>query len=85
MARVAIIGRKFISPEKGKLQTEEKEKTPSISGSAVSLSRKPSNNQDLDSVWRRPQASQVGTYSTGHVVTSASGFLYKPLNKIFLF
>ncbi|XP_048243647.1 protein furry-like isoform X3 [Haliotis rufescens] len=33
----------------------------SSSSSGVSLSRKPSNNQDIDSVWRRPQASQART------------------------
>ncbi|XP_012945432.1 protein furry homolog isoform X2 [Aplysia californica] len=64
LSKVPIIGRKFISPETNKPSAaEEKERatSSSISGSAVSLSRKPSNNQDLDSVWRRPQASQART------------------------
>lgn len=43
-------------------QTSPEEKSPAASGSAVSLSRKPSNNQDIDSVWRRPQASQVSIF-----------------------
>ncbi|XP_059157209.1 protein furry homolog isoform X2 [Physella acuta] len=58
LSRTPIIGRKFISSETLK-QASPEEKSPATSGSAVSLSRKPSNNQDIDSVWRRPQASQA--------------------------
>ncbi|KAK6976868.1 protein furry, partial [Biomphalaria glabrata] len=60
LSRTPIIGRKFFSPDNFKQSPpDDKDKPPSTSGSAVSLSRKPSNNQDIDSVWRRPQASQA--------------------------
>nr|AOV18883.1 furry [Lymnaea stagnalis] len=60
LSRTPIIGRRYFSPDNFKpTALDDKEKTPSTSGSAVSLSRKPSNNQDIDSVWRRPQASQA--------------------------
>jgi hypothetical protein len=39
----------------------EKPAAASAGSSTVSLSRKPSNNQDIDSLWRRPQLSQVVT------------------------
>ncbi|BFZ15206.1 hypothetical protein BsWGS_18245 [Bradybaena similaris] len=60
LSKTPIIGRKYIYPDIVKqTQAEDKEKPPSNNGSSVSLSRKPSNNQDIDSVWRRPQASQA--------------------------
>ncbi|GFN79511.1 protein furry homolog isoform x3, partial [Plakobranchus ocellatus] len=73
LSKTPIIGRKFIYPESYRhVPFDEREENikkgllasnlgqnASASGSAVSLSRKPSNNQDLDSVWRRPQASQA--------------------------
>ena len=62
LSKMPIIGRKFIYPESYRhipFDERDGEGKASSNGSAVSLSRKPSNNQDLDSVWRRPQASQV--------------------------
>ncbi|KAK3798079.1 hypothetical protein RRG08_034635 [Elysia crispata] len=65
LSKMPIIGRKFIYPESyrhipfDEREGEGKGQSNSANGSAVSLSRKPSNNQDLDSVWRRPQASQA--------------------------
>ncbi|GFR96359.1 furry [Elysia marginata] len=64
LSKMPIIGRKFIYPESYRhIPFDERggegKNQNSANGSAVSLSRKPSNNQDLDSVWRRPQASQA--------------------------
>ncbi|KAL8598756.1 hypothetical protein ACOMHN_033320 [Nucella lapillus] len=62
MSKTTIIGLKFLTSESAKNSTAEEKPAPTTAvASAVSLSRKPSNNQDIDSLWRRPQASQART------------------------
>lgn len=58
LSKTPIIGIKFLNSEVARNAVAE-EKATATPPSGVSLSRKPSNNQDIDSVWRRPQASQV--------------------------
>lgn len=58
VSRMPIIGLKFLNSDTARSLLAE-EKMPAAISAGVSLSRKPSNNQDIDSVWRRPQASQV--------------------------
>ncbi|XP_076468272.1 protein furry-like isoform X4 [Babylonia areolata] len=62
MTKTTIIGLKFLNSESARNSAaEEKSAAVTAVASAVSLSRKPSNNQDIDSLWRRPQASQART------------------------
>ncbi|KAK6173602.1 hypothetical protein SNE40_017022 [Patella caerulea] len=65
LSKTPIIGRKYLAGGDNTKTLEETSQSASPSTSAssstVSLSRKPSNNQDIDSVWRRPQASQART------------------------
>ncbi|ESO93945.1 hypothetical protein LOTGIDRAFT_105090, partial [Lottia gigantea] len=62
LSKTPIIGRKYLSSTEASKSVEEtSQASSSASSSTVSLSRKPSNNQDIDSVWRRPQASQART------------------------
>ncbi|XP_025086109.1 protein furry homolog isoform X4 [Pomacea canaliculata] len=60
VSRMPIIGLKFLNSDTARSLLAE-EKMPAAISAGVSLSRKPSNNQDIDSVWRRPQASQSRT------------------------
>ena len=60
LSKSAVIGLKFLNSDSLRNSgSEEKPAATSAVASVVSLSRKPSNNQDIDSLWRRPQASQV--------------------------
>ncbi|KAK7496521.1 hypothetical protein BaRGS_00012173, partial [Batillaria attramentaria] len=62
LTKIPIIGQKFLNSEPSRNSvSEEKAATAPAATTGVSLSRKPSNNQDIDSVWRRPQASQART------------------------
>ncbi|XP_041356858.1 protein furry-like isoform X3 [Gigantopelta aegis] len=63
LSNTPIIGHKYLNTEanSGSSDVPVTSSPSSSSGTAVSLSRKPSNNQDIDSVWRRPQASQART------------------------
>lgn len=61
LSKTTVIGLKFLNSESAKNSMTEKPAAASAGSSTVSLSRKPSNNQDIDSLWRRPQLSQVVT------------------------
>ncbi|XP_070197468.1 protein furry-like isoform X3 [Littorina saxatilis] len=62
LSKTPVVGLKFLKSESPRNSgLEEKPAATPATASSVSLSRKPSNNQDIDSLWRRPQASQART------------------------